>query len=461
MYQKQSNLIFRLIIGAFLSCSFFVIYAQELDPVIIKNNTVNKGTTYKPITRKPNAPKASEVVPDDVPDEVVVSIEAAFNRPDETYRKEEYLNKLLRQTYYQKLTTNKWSKYLHPEGWKKNVEKWRYWSQLKQYVTSEQDLLVLRSTADEPKEKPLIALNINERSIDSKETINPIDTEEVVVAAPPIVTDDIKQPDEVEIIDTIINQSPQLVSVTVAPWLKDKPSINLQEIAVDKEVEDEVTTEEDQIEQQEIVLSQTKEEIVTEVIENPINNNSEKEERIAPVAIQEPQRVEPTVAVVEEPVLQKQAPTVTVQANKPRTTIVTSDPEDFGRLKGVLPWPVTGGRITDRFGIRKNAEARGLRPENYGIDMVCPSGATIKATHSGTVLMAKRQSPYDYIITIKHGDFTSAYYYLITPYVKPGDVVQSGQAIGQLRTSVAEADFHFEIWNNQDRVNPELWLQRR
>ena len=145
----------------------------------------------------------------------------------------------------------------------------------------------------------------------------------------------------------------------------------------------------------------------------------------------------------------------------PRTTIITSDPEDFGRLKGLLPWPVSGGRVTDAFGIRKNAEARGLRPENYGIDMICPSGSTVKATHSGTVLMARRQSPYDYIVTIKHGDYTSAYYYLITPYVKQGDVVQSGQTIGQLRTSVAEADFHFEIWNNQERVNPQLWLQRR
>ena len=94
-------------------------------------------------------------------------------------------------------------------------------------------------------------------------------------------------------------------------------------------------------------------------------------------------------------------------------------------------------------------------------DRYCPSGTFVQAVASGTVLLAKRQSPYDYIVTIKHGDFTTAYYYLITPYVKTGDVVAVGQRIGQLRTSVAEADFHFEIWQNQDRVNPETWLQKR
>ena len=57
------------------------------------------------------------------------------------------------------------------------------------------------------------------------------------------------------------------------------------------------------------------------------------------------------------------------------------------------------------------------------------------------------------------GDYTTAYYYLITPYVKQGDVVQAGQTIGQLRTSVDEADFHFEIWYNQERLDPQQWLK--
>ena len=154
-YQKQSNLIFRLIIGVYLS-SLIAVNAQELDPVIIQSNAPKNETTYKPIQSKPTEPDARPTVSseDSLYTEKVAPTSGVVNteRSDETYKKEEYLNELLRQTYYQRLTTNKWSKYLHPEGWKKNVEKWRYWSQLKEYITSNQDVLVIRSTSDDPKE---------------------------------------------------------------------------------------------------------------------------------------------------------------------------------------------------------------------------------------------------------------------------------------------------------------------
>ena len=450
-YQKQSNLIFRLIIGAFLS-SLFAVNAQELDPVIIQSNAPKNETTYKPIQSKPADLDARPIVSseDSLYTDKVEPTPSVVNteRSDETYKKEEYLNELLRQTYYQRLTTNKWSKYLHPEGWKKNVEKWRYWSQLKEYITSNQDVLVIRSTSDDPKEvvQPPVENEIDLLdSIETTEVLAIVDKKTEVASL-----SEEKESDPIEIIDTVDTASPALVNVTVAPWLKDKPII--KEEGKESDIEETVAESESLLEVQptKVITTEEKEEIAIAKVQTSSSeiNYKKEEEVIKETKIPEQVTLQPS------PVENK-----TYQA--PRTTIITSDPEDFGRLKGLLPWPVSGGRVTDAFGIRKNAEARGLRPENYGIDMICPSGSTVKATHSGTVLMARRQSPYDYIVTIKHGDYTSAYYYLITPYVKQGDVVESGQTIGQLRTSVAEADFHFEIWNNQERVNPQLWLQRR
>lgn len=446
-YQKQSNLIFRLIIGVFLSCSFLTIDAQDLDPVIIKSSDPKKETTYKPIQTKPRAVVTDPVV--SIEDSIQLEV-VTEDRSEESYKKEEYLSKLLRQTYYQKITTNKWSKYLHPEGWKKNVEKWRYWSQLKEYITSNQDVLVLRSTSEDPKEDIITEVKNDLSIIDSIENIK-MDEEVAIVehiSEQPILDED-KESDEIEIIDSVVAPSPKLVSVSVPPWLKDKPIVEEQkeEEAIVLDEEESLIDAKLPIKEKENIAIKEKEEIsIADVVTPPTDINPKKKEQATEVIKK--------AAAVEQP-----SPVVTYQP--PKTTIVTSEPEDFGNLKGVLPWPVAGGRITDAFGIRKNAEARGLRPENYGIDMVCPSGTIVKATHSGTVLLARRQSPYDYIVTLKHGDYTSAYYYLITPYVKQGDIVQSGQAIGQLRTSVAEADFHFEIWSNQDRVDPQLWLQRR
>lgn len=453
-YQKQSNLIFRLIIGVFLSCTFLTINAQELDPVIIKSNDPKEETTYKPIQTKPSAVESDSVVSLEETnqiDEVGITTRAVTkDRSDETYKKEEYLSKLLRQTYYQKLTTNKWSKYLHPEGWKKNVEKWRYWSQLKEYITSNQDVLVLRSTSADIREE-VVAQDINDVSIvDSTEKIEEVVVLQNVTEQPRLDVE--KESDEIEIIDTVVSSAPNLVSVTIAPWLKDKPIISEEQKRVEAE---EIDVAESMVDSKSLIAEEPKENIAIkekeEIVIAEVIPPSTDKKSVTKKAAEE---------VIIKPVQAEQSKPVEIY-QPPKTTIVTSDPEDFGDLKGVLPWPVSGGRVTDAFGIRKNAEARGLRPENYGIDMVCPSGTIVNASHSGTVLLARRQSPYDYIVTIKHGNYTSAYYYLITPYVKQGDVVQSGQAIGQLRTSVAEADFHFEIWSNQDRVDPQLWLQRR
>ena len=52
-----------------------------------------------------------------------------------TYRKEAYLSSVLRHTYYQRLMTPSWSKYLVPASWKTSMKKWRYWTHLKNYVT--------------------------------------------------------------------------------------------------------------------------------------------------------------------------------------------------------------------------------------------------------------------------------------------------------------------------------------
>ena len=66
-------------------------------------------------------------------------------RDPDTYRKQAYIHTMLRHTYYHRLTTSPWSRYLNSKGWDKNVRKWRYWSHLKSYLTSsDQNIIILR-----------------------------------------------------------------------------------------------------------------------------------------------------------------------------------------------------------------------------------------------------------------------------------------------------------------------------
>jgi len=338
------------------------------------------------------------------------------SRAADTYRKEEYLNELLRQTYYQKTITSDWSKYLNPNSWKKNVLKWRYLTQLKNYITgNNQEIIVIRSNTDPKVEEPI------ELAVDSIAMSDTLEMDEEAIAQVEIPLPEEEAQQLVEESNTTSNnrQEDNKNEPPIAPVVKKE------------EVTKAVTNQ--------VAQRAPERDISTTVASPPITQSS------PPPPAPSPTPESPKTTTVAPPVLLD------------RSTVN----KDFFSKKGNLPWPVRGGSVTDGFGIRKNAEARGLRRENYGIDMVCPGGSVVSAVYDGTVLMAKRQSPYDFIVTVKHGDFTSAHYYLITTYVKPGDVVRSGQALGQLRTSVAQADFHFEIWNNQDRVNPTLWLKSR
>lgn len=153
---------------------------------------------------------------------------------------------------------------------------------------------------------------------------------------------------------------------------------------------------------------------------------------------------------------------VKVNVNVKQETInKESSGQSFARQRGKHQWPVEAGIITDKYGLRKNAEARGLIRENYGIDMQCPSGSSIKSVFEGTVILVAYQEPYEWIVTIKHGNFTTAYYFLNTTQVKVGDHISKGAKIGTLKSNSEKVDFHFEIWEDQDKVNPELWLKKR
>ena len=51
-------------------------------------------------------------------------------------------------------------------------------------------------------------------------------------------------------------------------------------------------------------------------------------------------------------------------------------------------------------------------------------------------------------------------YYLEEVNVSKGSSVSTGDLIGQLGQTQEQVPFHFEIWHNQNQVNPEDWLQK-
>ncbi|MBV9027629.1 MAG: peptidoglycan DD-metalloendopeptidase family protein [Candidatus Eremiobacteraeota bacterium] len=113
---------------------------------------------------------------------------------------------------------------------------------------------------------------------------------------------------------------------------------------------------------------------------------------------------------------------------------------------GSFSWPVTG-TITSPFGWRSNPF--GGSPEfHQGLDIAAPTGTTVTAAASGTVIMAQWYGGYGNYILIDHGGgFSTGYGHLSAIFVSNGQSVARGQAIGAVGSTGQSTGphLHFEV----------------
>ena len=135
----------------------------------------------------------------------------------------------------------------------------------------------------------------------------------------------------------------------------------------------------------------------------------------------------------------------------------------FASNKGKLPYPVTGNcRIVRRFGRQKHPELKYVETDNPGIDIEASQGAQARAVFDGKVSAIFQQPGYNNIVMVRHGNYLTIYAGLANIYVKTGDTLKMGQAIGVVFTDKDDENralLHFEIRKEREKLNPELWLK--
>lgn len=122
---------------------------------------------------------------------------------------------------------------------------------------------------------------------------------------------------------------------------------------------------------------------------------------------------------------------------------------------GSLSWPVSG-TITSPFGWRSNPFG-GAPDFHPGLDIAAPSGTTVTAAASGTVILAQWYGGYGNFIMLDHGgSISSGYGHLSAMYVSVGQQVQRGQAIGAVGSTGHSTGphLHFEVRVNGKPVDP-------
>ncbi len=62
-------------------------------------------------------------------------------------------------------------------------------------------------------------------------------------------------------------------------------------------------------------------------------------------------------------------------------------------------------------------------------------------------------------VLVKHGDYFTVYAKLETVSVSKGDKIKTGQNLGVLGTdSDGKTELHFEVWQGNQRMDPQGWL---
>ena len=137
---------------------------------------------------------------------------------------------------------------------------------------------------------------------------------------------------------------------------------------------------------------------------------------------------------------------------------------NFAKMKGKLNWPVAG-QIIGKFGVYKNQELN-IFTENLGIDIQTIKDERVYSVLDGVILTITNIRDYGDIIILDHG----AGYYTVYSNLK-NIAVYEGQYI-DTKTYLAEVAqgansnysnknvFNFQIWLNQEKLDPEKWIKK-
>jgi murein DD-endopeptidase MepM/ murein hydrolase activator NlpD len=122
-------------------------------------------------------------------------------------------------------------------------------------------------------------------------------------------------------------------------------------------------------------------------------------------------------------------------------------------------WP-TRGWVTSSFGFRKSPFT-GLREKHEGWDIAARSGAPVRATADGVVVVEGREYGYGNLVEVDHG------YGIVTRYghnskhlVKVGDRVRRGQVVSLVGNTGRSTGphLHYEILLNGVPVSPKNYI---
>lgn len=134
------------------------------------------------------------------------------------------------------------------------------------------------------------------------------------------------------------------------------------------------------------------------------------------------------------------------------------DRNGSGLARGFMRFPtVKQYRVSSNFNPRRLNPVTGRIAPHKGVDFALPVGTPVLAVGDGEVVVAKNGGAAGNYVAIRHGrQYMTRYMHLKKVLVKPGEKVKRGDRIalsGNTGRSTGP-HLHFEIWINNQAVNP-------
>ena len=135
--------------------------------------------------------------------------------------------------------------------------------------------------------------------------------------------------------------------------------------------------------------------------------------------------------------------------------------DSFGENKGRLPWPVEKGIITSHFGLQQHPVLKRVTEDNIGIEITSSGNIMAKSIFKGQAVRVFAISGANMAVIVRHGKYLTVYQNLVNLRVKAGEIVATGQVLGEVFSDSAEGNkavLKFMIYEEKTKLNPELWL---
>ena len=236
--------------------------------------------------------------------------------------------------------------------------------------------------------------------------------------------------------------------------------VNQKEVIEGKQMEQKVLLDQQTIASQDLLALKTKQRAVV----RELGERATELKREVEVRRREINKLESVIANLIKNELKKERSIPSTNSEAVLAASAESLSTSFAENKKRLGWPVSTGFVSQKFGPNPHPVMKNIMVPNDGVDIQTNRDAEVKAVFDGVVKMiASLPGPgNNKAVIVQHGEYFTVYSRLKEVAVKQGQALRLNDAVGLVYTDGnGVSALQFQIWHNQEKLNPETWLQRK